>query len=148
MLVLNLSRRSISLAKTAECLIATRPRYFSHHSKAHPVDRRPVVISGPSGGGKSTLIQRLFQEYPSTFGFSVSHTTRKARPGEEDGVAYHFVDERKMEDLIDGDQFLEHATFSGHHYGTSKLAVQNVTQSGRICILDIDLGSGVYEHLD
>ncbi|KAF9349952.1 hypothetical protein BGX34_001486 [Mortierella sp. NVP85] len=102
-------------------------------------DRRTIVISGPSGSGKSTLLNRLFQEYPSTFGFSVSHTTRKPRPGEESGVAYHFVSKDEMQELIAQDRFLEHAIFSGNHYGTSKDAVQDVENSGRICVLDIDL---------
>ncbi|KAI7817758.1 P-loop containing nucleoside triphosphate hydrolase protein [Gamsiella multidivaricata] len=105
-------------------------------------DSRPVVISGPSGSGKSTLISKLFYEYPSTFGFSVSHTTRLPRPGEQDGIAYHFISPSTMSELIsqqDPRFFLEHAVFSGNHYGTSKKAVQDVINSGKICILDIDL---------
>ncbi|KAG0212735.1 guanylate kinase [Mortierella sp. GBAus27b] len=104
-----------------------------------PADKRTIVISGPSGSGKSTLLNRLFQEYPSTFGFSVSHTTRKPRPGEKDGVAYHFVSTNEFQELIAQDRFLEHAVFSGNNYGTSKGAVQDVADSGKICILDIDL---------
>ncbi|KAG9325441.1 hypothetical protein KVV02_004754 [Mortierella alpina] len=102
-------------------------------------DKRPIVISGPSGGGKSTLINKLFKDHPSTFGFSVSHTTRGPRSGEQDGVAYHFVSKEKMQQLIDDHQFLEHAVFSENHYGTSKKAVEDVNVSGKVCILDIDL---------
>ncbi|KAF9989848.1 hypothetical protein BGZ75_004670 [Mortierella antarctica] len=102
-------------------------------------DKRPIVISGPSGGGKSTLINKLFKDHPSTFGFSVSHTTRGPRSGEQDGVAYHFVSKEKMQQLIDDHQFLEHAVFSENHYGTSKKAVEDVNASGKVCILDIDL---------
>ncbi|KAG0216070.1 hypothetical protein BGX28_005965 [Mortierella sp. GBA30] len=81
----------------------------------------------------------LFRDYPSTFGFSVSHTTRKPRPGEKDGIAYYFVSPEKMQQLIDQGRFLEHAVFSGNYYGTSKEAVQDVFNSGKVCILDIDL---------
>ncbi|KAF8927646.1 P-loop containing nucleoside triphosphate hydrolase protein [Dissophora ornata] len=102
-------------------------------------DRRPIVISGPSGSGKSTLIALLFQEFPQAFGFSVSHTTRKPRPGEKDGIAYHFISKDAMEKLVDQDRFLEHAIFSGNHYGTSKTAVQDVIDHGKVCLLDIDL---------
>ncbi|ORZ15476.1 guanylate kinase [Lobosporangium transversale] len=127
------------------CLsLATLSRNYTTSTLKGPsppilVDKRPIVITGPSGSGKSTLIEKLFQEYPSTFGFSVSHTTRKPRPGEKDGIAYHFVTEDEIQELINQDRFLEHAVFSGNHYGTSKKAVQDVFESGKICILDIDL---------
>ncbi|KAI1293071.1 hypothetical protein EDD11_008518 [Mortierella claussenii] len=81
----------------------------------------------------------LFQEYPSSFGFSVSHTTRGPRPGEENGVAYHFVAKETMNELIEQGRFLEHAVFSGNQYGTSIAAVQDVMDSEKVCILDIDL---------
>ena len=58
---------------------------------------RPVVVCGPSGVGKGTLLGRLMADYPDEFGFSVSHTTRQPRPGEQDGVHYHFVTKEKME---------------------------------------------------
>ncbi|KAL5482620.1 GUK1 [Sanghuangporus weigelae] len=99
---------------------------------------RPLVISGPSGTGKSTLLNRLFQEYPSKFGFSVSHTTRQPRAGEEDGKAYHFVDKEAFLKLRGENGFIETAEFAGNYYGTSKLAVKNVHDEGRRCILDIE----------
>ncbi|KAF9995784.1 hypothetical protein BGZ79_010497 [Entomortierella chlamydospora] len=123
--------------------IPTTARFHSLNShtssEVPPRDKRPIVITGPSGSGKSTLIEKLFREYPTTFGFSVSHTTRKPRPGEVDGVAYHFVSPETMQQLIEQGRFLEHAVFSANHYGTSKAAVQDVVDSGKICILDIDL---------
>ncbi|KAK9453037.1 P-loop containing nucleoside triphosphate hydrolase protein [Dipodascopsis uninucleata] len=100
---------------------------------------RPIVISGPSGTGKSTLLKRLFAEYPDSFGFSVSHTTRMPRPGEENGIAYHFVDRPTFDKLIEENAFLEHAEFSGNCYGTTIKAVQDVATKGKICILDIDM---------
>ncbi|TPX36482.1 guanylate kinase [Synchytrium microbalum] len=98
-----------------------------------------LVISGPSGSGKSTLLQKLFAKYPKAFGFSVSHTTRKPRPGEENGKAYHFVTRDEFNDLITSSTFIEHAEFSSNLYGTSKNAVQTVIANGQICVLDVDM---------
>ncbi|PZR18189.1 MAG: guanylate kinase [Flavobacterium psychrophilum] len=112
---------------------------------------RPIVLSGPSGTGKSTLLKRLFALHPDLFGFSVSHTTRKPRPGEEDGVHYHFTTTEAFEQLISEDAFVEHAKFGGNYYGSSKQAVQDVAEGKgknidgstaegkRICIFDIEM---------
>ncbi|GAA5959593.1 hypothetical protein JCM3765_007209 [Sporobolomyces pararoseus] len=99
---------------------------------------RPIVICGPSGTGKSTLLKKLFNEYPDKFAFSISHTTRSPRPGEEPGVSYHFTTREKFQDLVKRDGFIEHAEFSGNFYGSSVESVQDVTKTGKICILDID----------
>lgn len=79
---------------------------------------RPIVFCGPSGSGKSTLIKLLFDEYPDKFGFSVSHTTRQPRPGEEDGKHYYFTTKEKMQKEIEEGKFIESATFSNNMYGT------------------------------
>ncbi|XP_019061265.1 guanylate kinase isoform X1 [Fukomys damarensis] len=100
---------------------------------------RPVVLSGPSGAGKSTLLKRLLQEHGSIFGFSVSHTTRDPRPGEENGRDYYFVTREVMQRDIAAGDFIEHAEFSGNLYGTSKAAVRAVQAMNRICVLDVDL---------
>ncbi|KAL4896349.1 P-loop containing nucleoside triphosphate hydrolase protein [Aspergillus ambiguus] len=100
---------------------------------------RPIVVSGPSGTGKSTLLKRLFNEYPDTFGFSVSHTTRAPRPGEEDGVAYNFTTKDAFLDLVSKNGFIEHAVFGGNHYGTSVAAVRDIAEKSRICVLDIEM---------
>jgi len=99
---------------------------------------RPLVISGPSGVGKSTLLQRLFSDYPDKFGFSVSHTTRPPRPGETNGKQYHFVTRENFTQLLDEGAFIEHAEFSGNFYGTSFMTVREITGTGRRCILDIE----------
>jgi len=100
---------------------------------------KPVVMSGPSGCGKSTLVKKLMDEYKDCFAFSVSHTTRKPRPGEENGSDYYFVSKEDMQKAIANNEFVEHAEFSGNLYGTSKKAVEDVQKTGRICILDIDM---------
>uniref|UniRef100_A0A8C7YJ53 Guanylate kinase n=1 Tax=Oryzias sinensis TaxID=183150 RepID=A0A8C7YJ53_9TELE len=100
---------------------------------------RPLVFSGPSGAGKSTLLKKLMGEYDSVFGFSVSHTTRKPRPGEQNGIDYHYVSREEMQAGIDNGDFIESAEFSGNLYGTSKAAVQAVQAQNLICILDIDM---------
>ncbi|XP_056585720.1 guanylate kinase 1b [Triplophysa dalaica] len=100
---------------------------------------RPVVLSGPSGAGKSTLLKRLMKEYEGVFGFSVSHTTRNPRPGEENGKDYHFVTREKMQGGIDNSDFIENAEFSGNMYGTSKSSIEDVRAQNLICILDVDI---------
>lgn len=98
-----------------------------------------MVIAGPSGVGKGTLIEKLRSEFPKLFGFSVSHTSRAPRPGEQDGVHYHFTTaEQILSDVASG-KFIEHAEVHGRHYGTSVAAVESVRKQGRICILDIDV---------
>lgn len=110
--------------------------YAKERAMAGP---RPVVLSGPSGAGKSTLLKRLLGEYEGVFGFSVSHTTRNPRPGEENGKDYHFVTKEVMQQGIGAGDFIENAEFSGNMYGTSKAAVQDVQAKNLICILDIDM---------
>ena len=101
---------------------------------------RPIVVSGPSGSGKSTLLKRLFEAYPDRFGFSVSHTTRSPRPGEEDGKAYWFTTREKFQEKIKKGEFIEHAQFGSNLYGTSVDAVKAVRdEGGRCCILDIEM---------
>uniref|UniRef100_A0A3P8RYI4 Guanylate kinase n=1 Tax=Amphiprion percula TaxID=161767 RepID=A0A3P8RYI4_AMPPE len=100
---------------------------------------RPVVLSGPSGAGKSTLMKRLMKDHEGVFGFSVSHTTRNPRPGEEDGKDYHFTTRQVMQEGIDNGEFIETAEFSGNFYGTSKAAIEDVRAKNLICILDVDI---------
>lgn len=101
--------------------------------------RDVIVIVGPSGVGKSTLIKRLMEEYAGRFGFSVSHTTRQPRPGERNAVHYNFTTVESMRERIVDGAFIEHAEVHGNIYGTSFDAVESVVESGRICLLDIDV---------
>lgn len=98
-----------------------------------------MVIAGPSGVGKGTLIEKLRGEYPKLFGFSVSHTSRAPRPGEEDGVHYNFTTADAILEDVKAGKFIEHAEVHGRHYGTSVAAVEKVRSQGKICILDIDV---------
>lgn len=77
-----------------------------------------LVISGPSGSGKSTILQKLFAEFPDKFGFSVSHNTRAPRPGEINGVHYHFTTKEKLQKAIENGEFLESAVYTNHLCGT------------------------------
>jgi guanylate kinase len=88
---------------------------------------------------QGTLIEKLSAAFPDTFGFSVSHTTRAPRAGEEDGVHYHFTTREAMQADIDEGKFIEHADVHGKLYGTSCKAVEDVAAQARICILDIDV---------
>ena len=108
-------------------------------NKAALEANRAVVISGPSGTGKSTILKKLFQEFPDKFGFSVSHTTRSPRKGEEHGKDYHFVTKEEFLDLVDKKGFIEHAQFGSNNYGTSIKAVEDIAKQGKICILDIEM---------
>ena len=98
-----------------------------------------VVLCGPSGVGKGTLLEKLFKEYPGMFGFSISHTTRKPRPGEQDGKDYHFSTHDAMKRMIEEGEFVEYAEVHGNIYGTSKKSVADVQKQGKICVLDIDI---------
>ena len=100
---------------------------------------KPVILCGPSGVGKSTLISMLRKEFPEDYGFSVSHTTRAPRPGEKDGIDYYFVQKEDMEKEIAAGVFLETAHVHGNIYGTSKKSVDNVSAKCVSCILDIDI---------
>ena len=95
------------------------------------------VVAAPSGGGKTSLINALIDQ-DKQVRLSVSHTTRPPRPGEQDGVHYHFIDETAFLNLAARDAFLEHARVFDHHYGTGREAVEQQLASGYDVILDID----------
>ncbi len=96
-----------------------------------------LVISGPSGAGKGTLVDRLLKKDPS-FCFSVSVTTRGKRKNEVEDVHYHFISEEEYDKLLDADAFLEHASVHGHRYGTLKSEVYERMERGQNVLLDID----------
>ena len=95
------------------------------------------VISAPSGAGKTSLVAALASSEPGLH-VSVSHTTRPRRPGEEDGVNYHFVSDEEFTALVEADAFLEHAPVFDRRYGTTRESVQKFLAAGDDVILEID----------
>lgn len=97
------------------------------------------IVSAPSGAGKSSLIAAMLEKNPTyAMKVSVSHTTRGMRPGEEDGVHYHFVEKSEFESLIEQGAFLEYAEVFGNYYGTSRLWIEETLEKGIDVFLDID----------
>ena len=99
---------------------------------------RSFIISGPSGVGKSTVLSALMEERKNLY-FSVSATTRQPRPGEENGIHYHFLTMETFREWIEQDEFLEHAEFVGNCYGTPRKYVYEAMDRGQDVILDIEV---------
>ena len=96
-----------------------------------------LVLSSPSGAGKTTLSKKI-QQADNSFRISVSHTTRKSRPNEVDGVDYHFVSEEKFKNLLNKKTFYEHTKIFGNYYGTSRSSVEEIVKKNCNVIFDID----------
>jgi guanylate kinase len=99
---------------------------------------RLIVLTGPSGVGKGTLMRSLLQRHPELY-YSVSATTRSPRPGEINGKNYYFISRSKFEKLMAEGEFLEWAEFAGNYYGTPREAVLNQINSSKLVILEIEL---------
>ena len=96
------------------------------------------TISAPSGAGKTSLVKALLEQRAASVAVSVSHSTRAIRPGEVDGNAYHFVTPDDFQNMVEADEFLEHAQVFDHCYGTARASVDQLLASGKHVILEID----------
>ena len=107
-------------------------------SQSRPPEKRLTVLSGPSGVGKSTVVAGIRREHPEVW-LSVSVTTRRPRPGERDGVQYHFVSDEEFDRLVAEGELLEWAQFAGNRYGTPRGPVEERLAAGTPVLLEIEL---------
>ena len=110
---------------------------MSNNSNKRPRRGMMIVLSSPSGAGKSTLTRMLLKENDNMT-MSVSATTRHARSGEEEGIDYYFVSKDEFVDMIEKQEFLEHAKVFDHYYGTPRGPVEDALNDGKDVIFDID----------
>ncbi len=108
---------------------------------ARPAASLLLVLSAPSGAGKTTLARRLIADDPSSV-FSISYTTRKPRGREQDGVDYHFVDAEHFQQKIEAGEFVEWAEVHGNFYGSPRQVVDDARARGSIAVFDIDVQGG------
>lgn len=106
---------------------------------AAPKPNLLIIVSAPSGGGKTTLCQALLEANPTTVVRAITCTTREARPGEKDGVDYYFLEAADFLKRVQAGNFLEHATVHGNSYGTLKSEVLNKLRQGKDVLLNIDV---------
>lgn len=102
-----------------------------------PTSGQLFIVSAPSGAGKTSLVKALIEQDPALT-VTVSHTTRAMRPGEEDGVNYHFVSVEDFQALVAADGFIEHAQVFSNYYGTAKAEMEKLLAAGKDVILEID----------
>ena len=98
----------------------------------------PIIISAPSGAGKTTLCQALKKRLPD-LNFSISHTTRPPRKNEQDGTAYHFISREKFLEMTDRGEFLEWANIHDNYYGTARKNIESTLQKGKDLVLELDV---------
>ncbi|HDL85277.1 MAG TPA: guanylate kinase [Candidatus Acetothermia bacterium] len=96
------------------------------------------IVCGPSGAGKNSVIERVMEALPG-LSYSVSFTTRPRRSDEVDGRDYHFITDEQFNDLVENDEVVEHVTYLGHQYGTSRAQIKSVFADGKDVILNIDV---------
>ena len=99
---------------------------------------KPIVITGPSGVGKGTIVRSLLQRHPELC-LSISTTTRNPRPGEVEGIDYYFTSRDAFESAIARSEFLEWTQYAGNYYGTPKTKVKELLEQGKLVLLEIEL---------
>ncbi|KAI5928358.1 THO complex subunit 1 transcription elongation factor-domain-containing protein [Camillea tinctor] len=103
-----------------------------------PDDTKPIILSGPRGVGKSTLVSMLLDRQKGVFGKIIRHTTRSPKEGEVDGQDYHFVDPKAFNTILDGDYFLEFNNEDGFDYGTNRRTADAMEEAGKVPIIQLD----------
>ena len=103
-----------------------------------PEDRRPIILSGPDGAGRSSLAGMLLEKQRDVFGKVIQHTTRQPHEGEIEGQDYHFVDSKTFNMILDGDYFLETRSRDGVDYGTNRKLADALVESGKIPLIILD----------
>lgn len=106
-------------------------------------EKHLIVLSAPSGAGKTTITKQILAKHTSSVMFSVSATTRRQRPNEHDGIDYYFVTREKFEELILGNALIEHEEIFGNYYGTPVSEIDRARQMGKRLIFDIDVKGGL-----
>jgi len=109
-----------------------------NNERKSKISYKPLVVVGPSGVGKGTLLEYLTKRFNNLFNRAISHTTRNKRQHELDGVHYYFIDKDNFENKIKENHFLEHANIHGNMYGTSFQSIKDVENKKQICILEKD----------
>ncbi|SCQ16276.1 guanylate kinase, putative [Plasmodium ovale] len=99
----------------------------------------PLVICGPSGVGKGTLIKKLLREYPNLFRFSVSCTTRRRREKEKDGIDYYFLEKEEFQKRLNDNSFLEFDQYANNFYGTLKSEYDKAEEEKKICLFEMNI---------
>merc|ERR1711976_818954 len=128
------------LLKKPENIYNYTKEYFKFLSKKDIKNKiKPLIICAPSGCGKGTLIKKLIKNYPHYFKLSVSYTTRQPRKEDIDGVTYNFVDKDKFSEEINNNNFIEYVEYNGNYYGTNYNYINNITNKGQICVIEIEI---------
>jgi len=102
-----------------------------------------VIVSSPSGGGKTSIIHQLLHKYPGKYVYSISATTRKPRPGEVDGTDYLFITEEQFRDDVEKNLFLEWERVHDYLYGTRKAFIEKCVNDGKVVLLDLDVNGAL-----
>ena len=111
-----------------------------------PGQNKVLVVVGPSGVGKDTLMQKVFDKHPGKFKKGVTHTTRKMRPGEKEGYNYYYVTEEEFLKLKDNNGLIEHNYYNGNYYGLSKKEIEDGTKGDKILYVIIDINGAKRVH--
>jgi guanylate kinase len=135
----NQKQQQVSMAAYDSTTMENRSSPSGDHHKPRSNTRQTIVVCGPSGVGKGTLISRLLDRHPNHFITTVSHTTREPRLGDIDANAYHFVSRDEFNQLIEQDAFVEYTFFSGNYYGTSWQTIRDQQATNKILVLDIEM---------